>query len=347
MTKTYMAIQAVAPGRLEAVELRLTDPPAGHVRIRVEACGICGSDALTVEGTFPGVTYPRVPGHEVIGTVDAIGTGVEQWNVGQRVGIGFLGGHCEICSRCRRGDFVNCERQPISGVHTDGGYAEVMIARANALAAIPEGLSPIEAAPLLCAGLTTFNALRNMEARAGDLVAIQGVGGLGHLAIQYARHMGFRVVAIARGPEKGALALRLGAHDYIDSTAQDPATELRQWGGAQAILATAANNKAMSALVDGLAPRGEMVVAGVGGDEPISVHAGHLVLGQRSIVGTLTGRSIDNEDTLAFSALQSIRAMVETFPLARAPEAYQRMMENAARFRIVLVTASGDLAMRD
>jgi propanol-preferring alcohol dehydrogenase len=273
------------------VELRLADPPAGHVRIRVEACGICGSDALTVEGIFPGVTYPRVPGHEVIGTVDAIGTGVEQWHVGQRVGIGFLGGHCEICSRCRRGDFVNCERQPISGVHTDGGYAEVMIARANALAAIPEELSPIEAAPLLCAGLTTFNALRN--------------------------------------------------------TAQDPATELRQWGGAQAILATAANNKAMSALVDGLAPRGEMVVAGVGGDEPISVHAGHLVLGQRSIVGTLTGRSIDNEDTLAFSALQSIRAMVETFPLARAPEAYQRMMENAARFRIVLVTASGDLAMRD
>jgi D-arabinose 1-dehydrogenase-like Zn-dependent alcohol dehydrogenase len=232
---------------------------------------------------------------------------------------------------------VNCERQPVSGVHTDGGYAEVMIAKANALAAIPDELTSIEATPLLCAGLTTFNALRKSKARAGDLVAIQGVGGLGHLGIQYAKYMGFNIAAIARGAEKGALALKLGAHHYIDSSTQDPSAELQRLGGARVILATAANNKSMSALVSGLAPQGEMIVAGAGG-EAMGISAIPLIFGERAIVGTLTGRPIDNEDTLAFSALQGIKAMVETFPLADAPEAYRRMMNNQAKFRIVLVT---------
>ena len=338
MSATYRAIQAVAPGKLQAVDLPIAEPPPGHVRVRVEACGVCHSDVITVEGGFPGLTYPRVPGHEAIGKIDALGSGVEQWRVGQRVGIGFLGGHCGVCSRCRRGDFVNCERQPVSGVHADGGYAEVMIARANALAAIPDELSPVEAAPLLCAGLTTFNALRKSKARAGDLVAIQGVGGLGHLGIQYATHMGFEVAAIARGTEKRDLARKLGAHHYIDSSTQDPSAELQSLGGARVILATAANNQSMSALVGGLGPQGEMIIAGAGGDEPIGINAVPLIFGERSIVGTLTGHSIDSEDTLAFSALRGIRAMVETLPLAKAEEAYRRMMNNEARFRIVLVT---------
>ena len=332
------AVQMSKPGgRLELVNRPIPEPGRAQVRIKVEACGVCHSDVATVEGGFPGLAYPRVPGHEAIGKIDALGKGVEQWRVGQRVGIGFLGGQCGVCSRCRRGDFVNCERQPISGVHTDGGYAEAMIARANALAAIPDELSPVEAAPLLCAGLTTFNALRKSKARAGDLVAIQGVGGLGHLGIQYATHMGFRVAAIARGAEKRDLARKLGAHHYIDSSAQDASAELQGLGGARVILATAANNQSMSALVGGLSPQGEMIVAGVG-DEPMGIDAVPLIFGERSIVGTLTGHSIDNEDTLAFSALQGIRAMVETFPLADAEQAYRRMMSNEARFRVVLVT---------
>src|SRR5258705_7661638 len=273
MSATYRAIQAVAPGKLQAVDLPVVDPPPGHVRVRIEACGVCHSDAVTVEGGFPGLTYPRVPGHEAIGKIDALGSGVEQWRVGQRVGIGFLGGHCGTCSRCRRGDFVNCERQPVSGVHADGGYAEVMIARANALAAIPDELNPVEAAPLQCACWTTFNALRKSKARAGHLVAIQGIGGLGHLGIQYATHMGFEVAAIARGAGKGELARKLGAHHYIDSSTQDPSAELQLLGGARVILATAANNQSMSALVRGLGPQGEMIVAGAGGDEPMGINA--------------------------------------------------------------------------
>jgi propanol-preferring alcohol dehydrogenase len=338
LSATYRAIQAVTSGKLEAVDLAVTEPPPGYVRVRIEACGVCHSDAATVEGGFHGVTYPRVPGHEAVGKIDALGSGVEPWRVGQRVGIGFLGGHCGICPRCRRGDFVNCEHQPVSGLHTDGGYSEVMIGKANALVAIPNELSPVEAAPLLCAGLTTFSALRKSRARAGDLVAIQGVGGLGHLGIQYARHMGFNVVAIARGAEKRDLALKLGAYQYIDSNTQDPSYELQRLGGAQVILATAANNRAMSALVGGLAARGQMIVAGTGGGEPMSINAVGLIFGERSIVGTLTGHPIDSEDTLGFSALQGIRAMVETFPLAKAQEAYRRMMNNEARFRVVLVT---------
>ena len=338
MGATYKAIQAIAPGKLQAVDLVVAEPPPGHVRVRIEACGICHTDAVTVEGGFPGLTYPRVPGHEAIGKIDALGRDVEPWRVGQRVGIGFFGGHCGVCSRCRHGDFVMCERQPVSGVHSDGGYAEVMIAKANALVAIPDELSPVEAAPLLCAGLTTFNALRKSKARASDLVAIQGVGGLGHLGIQYARHMGFKVAAIARGPGKRDLALKLGAHHYVDSSAQDPSAELQRLGGARVILATAANNQSMSALVSGLAPRGEMIVAGAGGKEPIGIKAVPLIFGERAIVGAVTGHSIDGEDALAFSVLQGIRAMVETFPLAKAEEAYRRMMNNEARFRIVLVT---------
>jgi alcohol dehydrogenase, propanol-preferring len=338
MSSTYQAVQVTQPGKFEVVERSIIEPGFGQVRIRVEACGVCHSDALTVEGGFPGVTFPRVPGHEVIGKIEAAGPGVQGWKEGQRVGVGFMGGHCGHCQRCRRGDFVNCQNQPISGTSTDGGYAEMMIAQASGLAAIPDDLLPIEAAPLLCAGLTTFNGLRNSNARPGDLIAIQGIGGLGHLGIQFARRMGFQVAAIARGSEKEGLAKELGAHYYIDTNAQDPVAALQALGGARLILATAANNKAMSPLLGGLAPRGQLVVAGAGGDEPISVNPVPLLFGMRSIAGTMTGSSIDAEDTLSFSSRQNIRAMIETVPLAKAAEAYGRMMRNEARFRIVLVT---------
>jgi len=338
MSRTYKAVQATQPGKLEVVERAMIEPAFGQVRIRVEACGVCHSDALTVEGGFPGLTFPRVPGHEVIGKIEALGPGVQGWKEGQRVGVGFMGGHCGHCENCRRGDFVNCQNQPISGVHTDGGYAEMMIAQASGLAAIPEDLLSTEAPPLLCAGLTTFNALRNSKARPGELVAIQGVGVLGHLGIQFARRMGFRVAAIARGSEKESLAKKLGAHHYIDSNAQDPVAALQALGGARLILATAANSKSMSPLLGGLAPRGQLIVAGVGGDEPIEVNPVALLFGTRSIAGTMTGSSIDAEDTLSFSALQGVRPMIETVPLANAAEAYARMMRNEARFRIVLVT---------
>ena len=304
------------------------------MRIRVEACGICHSDAATVEGAFP-IDYPRVPGHEVVGRIDALGDGVANWAVGQRVGVGFLGGHCGVCARCRRGDFVDCLDQPMTGVQLDGGYAEVLVARASGLVAIPDELDAVEAAPLLCAGLTTFKALRDSGARAGDLVAILGIGGLGHLAVQYARRMGFRVVAIARGPEKAALALELGAHTYIDSVAQDAAAELTQLGGARLVVATAANAAAMSALVPGLAVGGELIVIGAP-SEPLAVAPADLIFSQRTLAGSLTGSSADNEDTLAFSVLQDIRASIEVVGLQEAPAAYARMLANQARFRIVL-----------
>ncbi len=333
MSRTYKAVQATKPGKLEVVEKPIIEPAFGQVRIRVEACGVCHTDALTVEGGFPGLTFPRVPGHEVIGKIEAVGPGVQGWKVGQRAGVGYMGGHCGHCENCRRGDFVNCQNQPISGVHSDGGYAEMMIAQASGLAAIPDDLLSTEAAPLLCAGLTTFNGLRNSKARPGELVAIQGVGGLGHLGIQFARRMGFQVAAIARGPEKASLARKLGAHN-----AQDPVAILQAFGGARLILATAANSKSMSPLLGGLAPRGQLIVAGAGGSEPISVDPVLLLFGTRSITGTMTGSSIDAEDTLSFSSLQSIRPIIETVPLANAAEAYGRMMRNEARFRIVLVT---------
>src|SRR5437773_10126546 len=340
MSRTYKAVQATQPGKLEVVERARIEPALGEVRMRVEACVICHSDALTVEGGFPGLTFPRVPGHEVIGKIEAVGPGVQGWKAGQRVGVGFMGGHCGHCENCRRGDFVNCKNQPMSGIHSDGGYAEMMIAQASGLAAIPDDLLSTEAAPLLCAGLTTFNALRNSKARPGELVAIQGVGGLGHLGIQFARRMGFRVAAIARGSEKESLAKKLGAHDYIDAKVQEPVAALQALGGARLILATAANSKSMSPLLGGLAPRGQLIAAGAGGDEPISVDSVPLLFGMRSIAGTMTGSSIDAEDTLSFSSLQGIRPMVETVPLANAAEAYARMMRNEARFRIVLVTGN-------
>jgi len=338
MSRTYKAVQVTQPGKLEVVERSIIKPDFGQVRIRVEACGVCHTDALTVEGGFPGLTFPRVPGHEVIGKIEAIGPGVQGWKEGQRVGVGFMGGHCGYCPSCRRGDFVNCQNQPVSGTSTDGGYAEMMIAQASGLAAIPDILLPTEAAPLLCAGLTTFNGLRNSNARPGELVAIQGVGGLGHLGIQFARRMGFQVAAIARGPEKESLAKELGAHHYIDSNAQDQVAALQALGGARLILATAANSKAMSPLLGGLAPRGQLIVAGAGGDEPMSVNPVPLLFGMRSIAGTMTGSSLDAEETLSFSSLQNIRPMIETVPLTKAAEAYGRMMRNEARFRIVLVT---------
>ena len=333
-TETYRAVQATAPGRLALTDLPLPDPAAGHVRLRVEACGICHSDAMTVEGALP-IGFPRVPGHEVVGRIDAVGEGVTDWAVGRRVGVGYLAGHCGRCARCRRGDFINCEQQPFTGVHADGGYAEVLIARESGLVAIPDELDSLEAAPLLCAGLTTFNALRDSAARPGDLVAVLGIGGLGHLAVQYARRMGFRVVAIARGAEKASLARELGAHDYIDSVGQDAAAELKHLGGAKLVLATAANSAATAALISGLAPGGQLLLLGIGA-EPIPVSSPDLIIGERVIGGKLTGSPADSEDTLAFSVLQDIRATTEVVGLADAPAAYARMMRNEARFRMVL-----------
>lgn len=338
MRNTYKAVQATGPGKLELVERTMVEPGPGQVRIRVEACGVCHTDAFTVEGGLPGLAYPRVPGHEVVGRIDAIGTGVQGWKVEQRVGVGYLGGQDGICQLCRGGDFVNCLNQPVTGATQDGGYAEMMIARASGLASIPNELNPVEAAPLLCAGVTTFNGLRHSRARPGDLVAVQGVGGLGHLGVQFARKMGFRVAAIARGQDKAELAKKLGAHHYIDSKSKDPVAELQALGGAKLILATAADNKSIAAILGGLAPRGQLVVAGAGGNEPMQINPQLLLFGMRSLAGTLAGSSRDNEDTLSFSFLEGIRAMTETAPLANAAEAYAKMMRNEARFRIVLVT---------
>ncbi len=334
---SYRAVQASAAGKLELVERAVTEPPPGKVRIAVEACGICHSDSITVDGPFPNLQYPRVPGHEVIGKIDALGEHVTGWAVGQRVAVGFLAGPCLHCNPCRRGDFVSCVNQGATGVTSDGGYADVMIADQYALAAVPDALSSIDAAPLICAGLTTFNALRNSPARAGDLVAIHGIGGLGHLGVQFARAMGFRVAAIARGSDKAPLAKQLGAHHYIDSQAEDTVAALQALGGATVILATASSGAAMSPLLGGLTRRGTLVAVGVGAD-PISVSGKQLVLSSRSIDGSLTGSAIDGEDTLSFSAMSNIRPMIETVPLEQAAEAYLRMMQGKARFRMVLVT---------
>jgi propanol-preferring alcohol dehydrogenase len=334
---TYRAVQVTSPGKMELVNRPLSDPGAGRVRLRVEACGICHTDSVTMDGLMPGIAYPRVPGHEVVGRIDALGEGVSGWKIGQRVGVGLLAGHCGVCTSCRRGDFVTCTNQPFSGVHHDGGYAESMIALPSGLASIPDDLESVDAAPLLCAGITTFNALRHSLAEPGDLVAVQGIGGLGHLGVQFAARMGFRVAAIARGGEKGPFAKELGAHHYIDSTAGDPATALQALGGARVILATASHSKSMSELIGGLAPRGRMIVAGAG-NSPIEVSPMHLLFGSRGIEGTLTGSAIDNEDTLAFSVLQRIKPIIETVPLEKAAQGYQRMLSNKARFRMVIVT---------
>jgi D-arabinose 1-dehydrogenase-like Zn-dependent alcohol dehydrogenase len=314
----------------------MPEPGPGKVRVKVEACGICHSDSFTVEGHYPGIDYPRVPGHEIAGHVDALGPGVTAWRVGQRVGVGWHGGHCGVCANCRRGDFVLCVVMQVPGIAYDGGYADYMIAPQEALAAIPDDLTAIEAAPLLCAGITTFNSLRNSGAGPGDLVAILGIGGLGHLGVQFAVKMGFNTVAIARGPDKAKLALELGAHRYIDSEAEDAAKVLAGLGGAKVILATVTNAKAMSALIEGLGVDGKLLVVGVS-PEPIGVSPLQLIGKRRSVAGWPSGRAADSEDTMRFSALEGVRPMIEIVPLTEAAKGYARMMKGDARFRVVLV----------
>jgi D-arabinose 1-dehydrogenase-like Zn-dependent alcohol dehydrogenase len=331
------AVQVARPGGpLEMVEREVPQPGAGTVRIKVEACGVCHSDSFTVEGAFPGIEYPRVPGHEVIGIIDALGPGVSDFAPGERVGVGYHGGQDGRCDACRRGEFFACRLRLATGISSDGGYAEYMVARSEALARFPEGLSPVEAAPVTCAGVTTFNALRRSGARPGDLVAILGIGGLGHLGVQYAARMGFRTVAIARGQDKEELARKLGAHHFIDNGARDGAAELNKLGGAKAILATAPSAKAASALVDGLRPGGQLLVVGVSPD-PIEALPANLLIVQRSIVGHYAGTAIDVQDALEFAKLWGVKSMNEIFPLEKAPEAYQRMMSGKALFRDVLV----------
>ena len=328
-----------AHGSFEIVERAIPQPGPGHVRIKVEACGICHSDELVKHAVFPWIQLPRVPGHEISGRIDAVGTGVTQWKSGQRVGVGWHGGHCFVCEWCRRGDFVLCQNGKITGIHYDGGYADYTVVPADAVAAMPDGLTAEEAAPLLCAGITVFNAMRNAGTRAGELVAVQGIGGLGHLGIQYGRQMGFRTVAIGRGADKEPLAKKLGAHVYVDAGATDPAAELRKLGGARLILATAPDAKSMSALVDGLSPTGTLLVVGVPG-EPLSVSALPLVMAKTSVQGWPSGSAIDWEDTLNFSVLTGVRPMIEKYPLAKVNEAYDQMMSGRARFRVVLTMAS-------
>jgi propanol-preferring alcohol dehydrogenase len=331
------AVQVEKPGSpLELVERPTPEPGPGKVRVKVEACGICHSDSYVVNGTYPGIRYPAVPGHEIAGHVDAVGLGVTAWRVGQRVGVGWHGGHCGVCARCRRGDYVLCVAAQVPGMAYDGGYADYMIAPQEALAAIPDDLAAVEAAPLLCAGITTYNSLRHSGARPGDLVAILGIGGLGHLGVQYAAKMGFKTVAIARGPDKAELALKLGAHRYIDSKAENAAKVLTELGGARVVLATVTNAKAMSALIDGLGIDGKLLVVGAS-PEPIEVSPFALIGRRCSVAGWPSGRAADSEDTMRFSALEGIRPMIETFPLAEAAEGYARMMSGDARFRVVLV----------
>jgi alcohol dehydrogenase/propanol-preferring alcohol dehydrogenase len=321
-------------GSFEIVERPIPEPGAGSVRIKVEACGICHSDSFTKEGTYPGLQYPRVPGHEVAGVIDAVGSGVAGWKPGQRVGVGWNGGYCGHCDPCRRGDFFACETGPVTGITYDGGYAEYLVAPASAVARMPAELPAIEAAPLMCAGLTTFNALRNSGARPGEVVAVLGLGGLGHLGVQYAARMGFHTVGIARGKDKEPLARQLGASTYIDSQAQDPAVELQSMGGAKVILATATSGEAISAVQGGLAVKGTLLVVGAAASMQVSPML--LLMGCRAIQGWNSGTSIDTQDTLAFSARTGVRSMNEHFPLERVTEAYERMMSGQARFRVVL-----------
>ena len=322
-------------GDFEIVEREIPNPAAGEVRIKVQACGVCHSDVLTKEGAWPGIQYPRVPGHEVAGIIDEVGAGVSAWKKGQRVGVGWHGGQDNTCISCRRGDFRNCRNVKISGISYDGGYQQYMVAPVEALAAIPESLSDIDAAPLLCAGITTFNALRCSGAMPGDLVAVQGIGGLGHLGVQFAAKFGYKVAAIGRGPENAALAKKLGANLYIDSKAVNAAAELQNLGGAQVILATAPSSKAMSELIDGLGPNGKLMVVGAAA-EPIEVTPIQLIMGVRSIQGWWSGTPVDSEDTLRFAEQTGVRAMIETYPLEKAAEAYARMMSGHAQFRVVL-----------
>src|SRR5213596_1484041 len=319
----------------ELVERQIPAPVSGHVRIRVQACGICHSDVLTKDGLMPGMSYPRVPGHEVAGVIDEVGTGVKDWQKGERVGVGWHGGQDGTCPSCRRGDFANCANGKVCGISYDGGYQEFMVAPIEALARMPESLDPAEAAPLMCAGITTFNALRHSGALPSDLVAVQGIGGLGHLGIQFANKFGYRVAAIGRGPQNAALAKKLGASVYIDSIATNAAAELQKLGGARVILATAPSAKAMSSLVDGLGANGRLMVVGATTD-PIEVTPAQLIFGNKSLQGWASGTPADSEDALRFAVLTGVRPMIEKFPLAKASEAYARMMSGKAEFRVVL-----------
>ena len=335
------AAQVTKPGTpLAVVEMEIPEPRPGQVRVRVEACGICHSDVLTQAGQWPGIEYPRVPGHEIAGVIDAVGSGGSSWKVGQRVGVGWHGGHCGACSSCRRGDFVTCQAAlQIPGINYDGGYADYVVVPQGALALIPDRLSAVEAAPLMCAGVTTYNSLRHSGALPGDLVAVLGVGGLGHLGVQYASHMGFRTVAIARGKDKEPLAKKLGAWRYVDSEAQDPAKELSALGGARVILSTVTSAKAVNAAIGGLGVNGTLIVVGAP-DEPLQVSGVFLLMGRRSVLGWPSGKSLDSQETMAFSEMSGVRAMTETYPLERASDGYQRMLSGKARFRVVLTTGA-------
>ncbi len=333
---TMKVAQISKPGSgFQIVERELPEPGAGHVRIKVQACGVCHSDVLTAEGAWPGIQYPRVPGHEVAGVIDEVGEGVSAWTKGQRVGVGWHGGQDNTCPECRRGDFRNCQNLKIAGISYDGGYQQYMVAPVEALVAIPDSLNDTEAAPLLCAGITTYNALRHSGALPGELVAVQGIGGLGHLGVQFANKFGYRVAAIGRGPENAVLAKKLGASVYIDSRATNAAGELQKLGGAKVILATAPNSKAMSELIDGLGPNGKLIVVGATFD-PIEVTPIQLISGSKSIQGWAAGTPADSEDTLRFAELSGVRPMIETYPLEKAAEAYARMLSGKAEFRVVL-----------
>lgn len=335
MPKMKIAVVPKPGADFELQERDIPQPPAGHVRIRVQACGICFSDHIVKDGLFPGIAYPRSPGHEVAGTIDEVGVGVTNWKKGQRVGVGWHGGHDGTCLQCRRGDFITCVNEKVTGISYDGGYAEYMLAPAEAVAAMPDSLDAAEAAPLLCAGITTFNALRHSGAGPGDLVAIQGIGGLGHLGVQFASKFGYRVAAISRGKDSEALARKLGAHIYIDAAGTNAAAELQKLGGARVVLATAPNSKAISSLFDGLAPNGTLLVIGAGG-EPIEAPVMPLLMGKRRVQGWPSGIPTDSEDTLRFAELSGVRAMIEKFPLAKVNEAYVRMTSGKAQFRVVL-----------
>jgi len=319
----------------EIVEREIPKPGVGHVLIKVQACGVCHSDVFTKEGYWPGIQYPRVPGHEVAGIIDELGAGVSEWKKGQRVGVGWHGGHDGTCLACRRGDFGNCQNLKIAGISYDGGYQQYMVAPVEALTTMPEGLSDAEAAPLLCAGITTFNALRHSGAMPGDLVAVLGIGGLGHLGIQFANKFGYKVAAIGRGSENAALAKKLGASVYIDNKVTNAAEALQKLGGAQVILATAPSSKAMSEVINGLGPNGKLVVVGAAFDA-IEVTPVQLISGSKSIQGWASGTAADAEDTLRFAELSGVRPMIETYPLEKAAEAYARMMSGNAQFRVVL-----------
>ena len=333
---TMKVAQITKPGAdFEVVDREIPVPAAGQVRIKVQACGVCHSDVFTKEGQWPGIQYPRVPGHEVVGIIDDVGVGVTGWNKGRRVGVGWHGGHDGTCLECRRGDFRNCRNRKVPGISYDGGYQQYMVAPIEALVAMPDSLGAVEAAPLLCAGITTFGALRSCGARPGDLVAVIGVGGLGHLAIQFANKFGYKVAAIARGSANATLAKKLGATQYIDSTSSNVAAALQQLGGAQAILATAPSSKSMSEAIDGLAPNGRLMVVGAD-SAAIEVTPIQLILGVRTIQGWASETSADSEDTLRFAELSGVRPMIETYPLERAAEAYARMISGKAQFRVVL-----------